>query len=285
MKKYFNHHVKKAIVVQSLITIESLELSSTFSYPKEVHEFYEFAYIDDGNLSCKLGDETIELSQGDFLLMPPKKPHFYFAASGRSATIFIVCFRCNSELLTIFDKKIPLRKKEKMLISEILKEAKNAFSFPFDHKLKQLSAPLFGAQQLVENHIERLLIQLIRNETNENENIKFVMNSVELENNLVNDIITLLKNNLYGRTTLEAISQQTYYSKTFLNGIFKKNIGYSIMQYYTILKIQEAKRLLRENVSPTAISNQLHFESPTYFTKVFKKHTNMTPSAYRKTIL
>jgi ATP-dependent exoDNAse (exonuclease V) beta subunit len=62
MKKYFNHHVKKAIVVQSLITIESLELSSTFSYPREVHEFYEFAYIDDGNLSCKLDDETIELS-------------------------------------------------------------------------------------------------------------------------------------------------------------------------------------------------------------------------------
>lgn len=285
MKKYFNHHIKKAIVVQSLITIESLELSSTFSYPREVHEFYEFAYIDSGNLSCTLDDETIELSQGDFLLIPPKKSHFYFAVPGRSAAIFIVCFRCNSELLTIFDKKISLRKAEKMLISEIVKEAKNAFSFPFDRKLKQLSAPLFGAQQLVENHIEKLLIQLIRNETNENENIKFVMNSVELENNLVNDIITLLKNNLYGHTTLEEISQQTYYSKTFLNGIFKKNMGYSIMQYYMVLKIQEAKRLLRENVSPTAVSNQLHFESPTYFTKVFKKYTNMTPSAYRKTIL
>ena len=77
MKKYFNHHIKKAIVVQSLITIESLELSSTFSYPREVHEFYEFAYIDSGNLSCNLDDETIELSQGDFLLIPPKKSHFY----------------------------------------------------------------------------------------------------------------------------------------------------------------------------------------------------------------
>ena len=83
---------------------------------------------------------------------------------------------------------------------------------------------------------------------------------------------------------LAAVSSKLHI-QIILNGIFKKNMGYSIMQYYTVLKIQEAKKLLRENVSPTAVSNQLHFESPTYFTKVFKKHTNMTPSAYRKTIL
>jgi AraC-like DNA-binding protein len=90
---------------------------------------------------------------------------------------------------------------------------------------------------------------------------------------------------LYSKITLTEISRQTFYSKTFLNTIFKKNTGASIMQYYTMLKVDEAKRLLREKVSSSEVSAKLKFESPTYFTKVFKKYTNLTPSAYKKTIL
>ena len=285
MKKYFSYQIKKALIVQSLITIESLDISAHFTYPEEVHDFHEFAYIDSGTIECRLEAETITLSQGDFLLIPPQKRHNYCAVAGKTASIFIVCFRCNSEILTIFDKKIVLDNNEKALLAEIVKESKNAFAFPFNRKLKLLNAPIFGSQQLVESNIEKLLIQLVRKEINQNDNIKFVTNSTELENNLVGDIIALLKANLYSKITLTEISRQTFYSKTFLNTIFKKNTGASIMQYYTMLKVDEAKRLLREKVSSSEVSAKLKFESPTYFTKVFKKYTNLTPSAYKKTIL
>ena len=285
MKKYFNHRVKKAVEVQSLITIEALTLSPAFSYPQEIHEFYEFAYVEDGKLSCTLGEKTVELSGGDFLLIPPSKTHSYFVAPAHTAEIFIVCFRCSSELLTIFDRKITLKREGKQLIAEIIEEAKNAFSFPFKRKLRLLDPPVLGAQQLVENNVERLLIHLIRNETDKNKNIKLVMSSEELENGLVKDITALLDSKLYAKITLEDVCQKTYYSKTFLNGIFKKKTGYTIMQYYTLLKVREAQKLLREDLAPSAVSHQLHFESPTYFTKVFKKYTQMTPSAYKKSAL
>ena len=57
------------------------------------------------------------------------------------------------------------------------------------------------------------------------------------------------------------------------------------MQYYTLFKVREAQKLLREKHAPSTVSHQLHFESPTYFTKVFKKYTQMTPSAYKKSAL
>ena len=125
----------------------------------------------------------------------------------------------------------------------------------------------------------------MRNETQQNESIKFVMNSVEKERNLIDDVLALLNANLYSRITLEEISRQTYYSKAFLNRIFNKHVGKSIMQYYNNLKIKEAKKLLRKDQSPSVIAVQLCFESATYFTKVFKKHVGMTPSAYRKSVL
>ncbi len=284
MKKYFNHRVKKAVEVQSLITIEALTLSPTFSYPQEIHEFHEFAYVERGKLSCMLGESVTELSGGEFLLIQPGQMHSYSVDPGGSAEIFIVCFRCSSELLTIFDKKIALGREEKQLIAEIVGEAKNAFSFPFKRKLRQLETPLFGAQQMVENNIERLFIRLVRGETNKNENIRLVMSSEELEAGLVKDVISLLEGHVYGKITLEQISRKTYYSKTFLNGIFKKKTGNTIMQHYTLLKVREAKKLLCENLSPSTVSHRLHFESPTYFTKVFKKYTGMTPSAYKKSL-
>ncbi len=285
MKKYFNHKIKKAIVIESIITIESLDISSAFAYQEEVHDFYEFVYIDSGAIVCHREEEEIELLQGDFLLIPPGKNHYYMAKSDRSASVFIVCFRSGAETLSILDKKIRLNKESKSIIYDVIKESKNAFVFPFNKRLKLQPSPLFGAQQLAEESIERLLIYLVRQESNNNGNIKFVMNSLELENNLTGDVIAILKANLYSRITLEDISKQTFYSKTFLNILFKKNTDHSIMQYYNKLKIEEAKRLLREGNSPSVVSSRLQFESPTYFTKVFKKYSGYTPSEYKKKIL
>lgn len=284
MKKYFNYQVNKIIAVKNLITIEYLDTSSNFSYPEEEHDFYEFSYIDNGRINCIINGRESVLTQGDFMLIPPQTRHYYSAVRSTPAAIFIICFRSNSEILTVFDKKITLDKNSRVLVSDILKESKNAFSFPFKGRLKVLDTPTFGAQQLVENNIERLLIHLARDVINQNRDIRMVMNSVEFENTLVNDIIMLLKKNVETRITLDDICRHTFYSKTFLNNIFKKNTGTSIMKHYTELKIQRAKELLRESTTPSAVSNRLKFESPTYFTKVFKRYTGMTPTAYQKTI-
>jgi len=285
MKKYFNYKIKKELIVQDLITIEALDISSGFSYPEETHTFYEFAYIDSGAIACRLENVQLDLCQGDFLLIPPGHSHSYSAIREQAASVFIICFRSHSEYLSILDSKLSLDKETKRMVSEIVKESKNTFVFPFDKKLKPLEKPLFGAQQMVENNIERLLIHLIRLQISKNRDIVFVMSSVELEHSLCNDIIQLLKANLYADISLGEISQQTYYSKTFLNSIFKKNTGMPIMKYYTMLKIQEAKKLLRDNMSVTAMASRLNFESASYFTKVFKRYTQMTPTAYKKTIL
>ena len=77
MKKYFNYRITKIISVKNLITIEYLDISSNFLYPEEVHDFYEFAYVDKGEISCNLDGNEIHLSQSDFLLIPPQTNHYY----------------------------------------------------------------------------------------------------------------------------------------------------------------------------------------------------------------
>lgn len=285
MKKYLNYQVTKDVVIKDLVTIETLDISLDFSYPYESHDFYEFAYVDSGAILCNLEQETVELEQGNFYLIPPFTKHSYSADKELPATIFIVCFRSNSECLSILDCKIALDKHCRRIISDILGESKNAFVFPFDKVLRPTLTPVFGAQQLVENNIEKLLINLIRNQISNDKDIVLVMNSIELESNLCNEIIHLLKSHVFDTLSLDQICEETHYSKTFINNIFKKNTGVPIMKYYMALKIKEAKTLLRNGLPVEAVASRLSFDSATYFTKVFKKYTNLTPTAYKRTIM
>ena len=85
MKKYLNYQVTKDVVIKDLVTIETLDISPDFSYPSETHDFYEFAYVDSGSILCKTEQETIELVQGDFYLIPPFIKHSYMPAKEQPA--------------------------------------------------------------------------------------------------------------------------------------------------------------------------------------------------------
>lgn len=232
-----------------------------------------------------MGERALRLEQGTILLIAPSVPHAYRAVENISASFFILCFHSASAPLALLDKPISLGNEERRLFAKIVKEAKNVFAFPFNRKLHPLPSPSFGAIQLVVGKLEELLIELIRNELKEGLRLRPIMNSVELENKLAEEIVLLLKRHVYGRVTLEEISAKTFYSKTYLNSIFKKSTGLTIIQYYHKLKAEEAKILLREKATTGEVAAKLCFDSATYFVKFFKKCTGMTPTEYRKRLL
>lgn len=62
-----------------------------------------------------------------------------------------------------------------------------------------------------------------------------------------------------------------------------KEVGISVVEYIHQLKIEEAKSLLTfTNYSSVEISGLLNFHDQSYFSKVFRKHTGVTPKQYKK---
>lgn len=88
----------------------------------------------------------------------------------------------------------------------------------------------------------------------------------------------------------EDISRQDIESSVHLNGdylnrIFKKATGYSLVQYIQYYRILVSKRLLTEQkCTITEAGTKVGFDTPSYFAKVFKKWTNMTPNEYYNSI-
>ena len=150
--------------------------------------------------------------------------------------------------------------------------------------LKFSEAPPLGGLQLIKGALEHLLIMMIRTEE-ENLRKRKPIDEENSENAMVNEIIKLLADNVYGKITVNEICRQLSYSKTYISKIFNENVGCTIIEYYTGIKVKEARKLIREKCYTFAeISNMLCFSNPHYFSKVFKKVTNMTPREYLQAV-
>jgi AraC-like DNA-binding protein len=69
----------------------------------------------------------------------------------------------------------------------------------------------------------------------------------------------------------------------YLQRIFKRSTGQSIMGYLTAFRIEKAKMLLRQTDIPVAdIADCVGIGSRPYFHDLFRKHAGMTPAAYRR---
>ena len=72
-------------------------------------------------------------------------------------------------------------------------------------------------------------------------------------------------------------------SEVYFRKLFTKHFGISPKQFIIDIRIQAAKKLLSEGaLSISLISEKCGFSNQYHFCKLFKKHTNFTPSEYRK---
>lgn len=96
------------------------------------------------------------------------------------------------------------------------------------------------------------------------------------------DIREYIDNHYQEHITLTKISRKFYIDKYYLSRIFKQQFNQTVTSYINLVRITKAKRLLRfTNHSISNIAQQVGIADTNYFTRMFKKSENMTPSEYR----
>ena len=94
--------------------------------------------------------------------------------------------------------------------------------------------------------------------------------------------LSFINRNFTADISLTQLSEYVYTNSSTLSSEFNAEVGMSLSESITSLRIQKAQKLLKETpASVPEIAMQAGFASAKYFREIFKKQTGMSPSQYR----
>ena len=84
------------------------------------------------------------------------------------------------------------------------------------------------------------------------------------------------------KISLEEIAESVQFSVSYISRIFKNEMGCSITTFINKVRVDNAKLLLlNQNIPLVEVAYLCGFEDQTYFSKVFKKVTDVSPGRFR----
>jgi len=110
-----------------------------------------------------------------------------------------------------------------------------------------------------------------------------IMNSNSNLEELINEAKVYINNNYMVDITLESVANEMCISSYYFSKLFKKEAEINFIDYLTNIRIKNAKYMIRNtNKSIKQISKEVGYNDPNYFSRVFKKQTDYSPSKYKK---
>lgn len=290
--EYESIQLEQVIEINNIVTIHYFEYMSDFKYPGESHDFWEILCVDKGEIEVVADTIKYVLKKDQAIFHKPNEFHSLKANGKIAPNLFVISFICHSKYMQFFENKILyISENERQLIAQIIIEAKKTFTNqlndPYFTKLVRHDTIPFATEQLIKIYLEATLIQLFRR-NNASEVIEpSSPHTVKKKNDAetFSQLVNYLKNNIRRHITIEQICKDNLIGRSGLQYLFSSKLNCGVMEYFTTLKIDMAKQLIRDNhMNFTQIADYLGYSSIHYFSRQFKNTTGMTPSEYSSSI-
>lgn len=258
------------------------QVDSTENYPPQGHpddyfftwekgrilDEYQLLYITEGEGIFETKKKSYQVKAGNVILLFPFEWHRYRPSKETGWTENYVGFNGSiaQNILSFFSVEEPVHY-----------IGFNEAIFQSYKMISQLAtAERIGFQQAISGQILFLLgktRQITLNKSFADSHLEKTINQSRI----------YMRANLSKQINLEELAESMNISYSLFRSCFKKYTGISPGQYLLQLKLQLAKNLLSNSIfSIKEISFKSGFESPYYFSKIFKKHVGISPSEFRE---
>lgn len=202
--------LRRPIQIERIVSVHYFEYGPDFSFTGESHNFWEFVYVDKGEIIAIAGDKEHLVKKGQMIFHAPNEFHSLRATGTRPPSVVVVSFYCECPAMSFFEGRIAgAGDEERDLIASIVRQAGEAFSTPLDDLLVQQlerreNAP-FGAEQLIGLALEELLLGMIRRGTQGKTPHPTSLIRERSQNDFWDRVQTYLESNVTRRLTLSDI--------------------------------------------------------------------------------
>ena len=283
MTDFVGTRLNDVLTIKKLYTVHYFEFSNRYFFPGESHDFWEFVYVDKGDIAVVAGERSLKLSQGNIIFHKPNEWHRHCADGVTASNIAIVSIECDDAAMQFFEDKIlAVGQEQKHLISKIIAEYADAFATPLDdpytHRLARRNQSPIAAEQLLHIYLCELLISFLRSSPLSRQHGLPYLHQSDATLNL---LLGYMREKVNGHITLSELMAYSGTNKTMINHLFQKEFHMGAIAYFIRMKTEVAKKYLREaNYNITQIAEMLGYSNIHYFSRQFKKTTGMTPTEY-----
>ena len=279
----------KTFDVSAVVSVYNFSSKPSFEPKWEKYNFSQLLYVLEGEgvYSSEKGDFNI--SPGLMFYRPAYKSSIYKWNSDR-VRLALISFVCTSEDMEVFEgEPLKLYEEEATILLDVIKTGTRICEPVPDSYASKGMRFREGVPRVVLSYIssslERFLsmvycrilgIDLLCDETQK-------VNMYLEKSALVEEVKAYLAANLERPLTMNEICAVFGVSQSALAKKFCSETRRTVIEYHTALRVNEAKRRIRETVESFGeIAEAMGFSSSNYFSKVFKKYTGMTPTEYSK---
>ena len=254
--------------------------------PPHNHDYYEINYVISGKCVEYIADRVFVLEEGEFLIMPPSVTHSP-APVGDSCCVNML-FR--AEWVSSFEQKM-LPYNRSSFLTQLLKQnsymvfdAKNTAAFStacnITEYFKNKDGFLRNHELYADALGEKFLLELAECSFSET---SYATQKNYAYSTVFEAILHYIVDNI-STTDIESTANHFGYTPTHITRIIKKHTGFNFKTYLMLQRILRAEDyLLKTDIPISEIASLIGLDSAEYFSRVFKRFNNITPSQYRKT--
>ena len=236
------------------------------------HYCSELFYVTEGQGQFQIEDEIYTVHAHDLVIVNPNVEHTELSHNDHPLAYIVIGIE-DVELATSDDED------DVRFCILNLKGIKDVVRFYFDHILEETALKTPDSEIMCKNMMENLVILLSRQ-------ANFTVTLAPIQKKSTRLCITVrqyIDNHFKENISLEMLAELTHVSKYHMVHVFTEEYGISPINYLIQKRIEEGKKLLQTtDYSLSLIGRTLGFSSPSYFSQVFKKHSDITPLEYRK---
>lgn len=244
-------------IVSEIIHYCNVSVDFCIEMPAQTISFYDFTFVLKGKMTYYVNGQKIILEKDDAIFLPPGAVRR--REKGKSPLHYVSFnFLLNPGITLSFDTHM------KKCITYDIKKLISVY--PFSHL-----STWFYSKEKCQNILNCILLELID------------IQDLNCKNNHVISILKYINEHITEKISLKDIASHLYLSKEYTSYIFKKETGRQLMNYINEQKSLLAKSLiLNDRIPPSAVWQQLGFESYDYFSKIFKKYIGTSPAYLKK---
>ncbi len=250
--------------------------------PPHKHNFYEFYFFLEGNVSITIEGQEHIIKAGDFLLIPPNTQHFPSALDAhtpyRRFVLWVSQDYCNRLMQVSLDY---------VYLLQYVATTHNYWfhndSISFDtiqsmifQLIDELKSERFAREAQISLQLNGLILHLNRLIYNRNH-----LSAQYSEKELYLKISDYITNHLSDDLSLNTLELEFFVSKFYISHAFKDNIGISIHSYITKKRLHACKDAILSREPISQVYERYGFHDYSSFFRAFKKEYGLSPKEYR----